>query len=690
MKIEDFFEDFTQDLYAQAGAEENFTRSVFLDYICTILESEGSIATYNLTEHKMTSKGQAVDAWHYDDELSRLTMIIADYRTSDELETLTNTDIKASFRRLRNFVTTVKKEKFTESLEESDPVAELAWLFREKSKEISNINLILISNAQLSGRVAELPDEKAGGHKTSYELWDFERIFRSETSGRAREDIEIDLTEIQKEGIPCLPAYTGQDSLKSYLLVMPGQAMADLYRDHGERLLEQNVRTFLQFRGKVNKGMGNTINNEPEMFFSYNNGLCATAEQVETDKADTKLLKVKNLQIVNGGQTTASIFTAQKKDKADLSKVYVQVKLSVIEPEHVEKIVPRISEYSNTQNKVNAADFFSNHPFHMRMEEFSRRLWAPSPEGSVQETHWFYERARGQYANQQANLTKAEQKKFLAQNPRSQMFTKTDLAKYYLSMDEAPHEVSLGAQKAFSGTPRTKGLVGRVTKLWGKDGHDINEVWFKRTIAKAILFKELDKIVFRMPWYGGYKANIVTYSLAKFASLVREAGLHVDYLAIWEKQRLTQPLENLLGEIAEEVNEILCNPPEGMPTNVTEWAKKEPCWDKVRDEIPVKLPAAIRDELIDYEKNKEREKAGARTQTIQDSIHAQAYVVEQGSSYWSQLRDWNRLNRKLTSKELGILNVACSIPSKIPTDKQSVALIKGEKRAKLEGFFVKE
>jgi hypothetical protein len=436
--------------------------------------------------------------------------------------------------------------------------------------------------------------------------------------------------------------------------------------------------------------MGNTINNEPEMFFSYNNGLCATAENVETDGDDTKLLKVKNLQIVNGGQTTASIFTAQKKDKADLDKVYVQVKLSVIEPEHVEKIVPRISEYSNTQNKVNAADFFSNHPFHMRMEEFSRRLWAPSAEGSVQETHWFYERARGQYANQQANLTKAEQKKFLAQNPRSQMFTKTDLAKFYLTMDEAPHEVSLGAQKAFSGTPRTKGLVGRVTKLWGKDGHDINEIWFKRTIAKAILFKHLDKLVFRMPWYGGYKANIVTYTLAKFASLVREAGLHVDYLAIWESQKLPEAIECLLGEIAEEVNEVLCNPPEGMPSNVTEWAKKEPCWDKVRDNMPIKLPANVRNLLIDHEENEEREKAGARTQTIQDSIHAQAYVVEKGSAYWSELREWNRSNRKLTSKELGILNVACSIPRKIPTDKQAVALIKGEERAKTEGFFIQD
>lgn len=688
MEIEDFFEDFTQDLYAQAGAEENFTRSVFIDYICTILESEGSIAAYSLAEHKMTAKGQAVDAWYYDDELSRLTMIIADYRTSDELETLTNTDIKASFKRLRNFVTSVKKEKFTESLEESDAVAELAWLFKEQSKEISNINLILISNAQLSGRVAELPDEKAGGHKTSYELWDFERIFRSETSGRAREDIEIDLTEIKKEGIPCLPAYTGQDSMKSYLLVMPGQTMADLYRDHGERLLEQNVRTFLQFRGKVNKGMGITIKNEPHMFFSYNNGLCATAEDVVTDKGERNLLRVKNLQIVNGGQTTASIFTAHKKEDADLSKVYVQVKLSVVQPDKVETIVPKISEYSNTQNKVNAADFFSNHPFHMRMEELSRRVYAPSPDGGVQQTLWFYERARGQYANQQANLTPTAKKKFLAKNPRRQMFTKTDLAKYHLTMEELPHIVSLGAQKAFSGTPRTKGLVDQVTKLWGKNGKKINEVWFKQTIAKAILFKEVDRLVFRMPWYGGYKANIVTYTLAKFSSLVRESGLFIDYLDIWKRQKLPQPIEDFLGVIAKEVNEVICNPPERETKNIGEWAKKEPCWDIVRDQIPISLPSSVHELLIDGEAQAEQENEGAYGQGLNDSIQALTYLVEKGPAHWVELAAWNLKNRKLTAKENNILKIACSIPTRLPSDRQAEALVAAEKRAISEGFFI--
>ena len=200
-------------------------------------------------------------------------------------------------------------------------------------------------------------------------------MHRLESSGKAREDVVVDLTSYSAGGLYCLQAFNENAKYASYLLVIPGSIIADLYDLYGEMLLEQNVRTFLQFRGKVNKGIRNTIQNEPEMFFAYNNGLCATAEEVRVDPKSSRMLSIKNLQVVNGGQTTASIFTAYKKLNTDLSKVYVQVKLTVIQPEKVEVVVPKISEYANTQNRVSAADFFSNHPFHLRIEEISRRLF---------------------------------------------------------------------------------------------------------------------------------------------------------------------------------------------------------------------------------------------------------------------------------------------------------------------------
>ena len=489
--------------------------------------------------------------------------------------------------------------------------------------------------------------------------------------------------------MPCLFASSYKENSNSYLFVLPGNVLADLYEEHGERLLEQNVRTFLQFRGKINKGMRNTIVQEPDMFFAFNNGLSATAEEVITNDSNTQIESIKNLQIVNGGQTTASIFTTRKKEKADLSKVFVQVKLTVVDADEVEKVVPRISEYANTQNKVNAADFFSNHPFHLRIEEFSRKILAPSSDSSLRGSKWFYERARGQYANQQANLTPAQKKKFLLEHPRSQMLTKTDLAKYFLSFEELPQIVSLGAQKAFAGSTKNKGFVGLIKKVWDNSESEINQLWIKRIIAKAIIFRSLDKLILSQPWYaGGYKANIVTYSVSKFASIVRKEGEKIDFLKLWDLQTLPKELAIFLLEIAEDVNESLTNPPAGMPTNITEWAKRDLCW-KAIDDLEIQLTQDARNFLISPEKSNEREKEGVRNQNIQDNINLQTYVLEKGADYWKALRSWNDIAKKLTAKEIGILNIACTIPNRFPTERQAPILVEAEKRAKVEGFYIK-
>jgi hypothetical protein len=686
MKLEEYLHEFTQELIAQSGADENFTRSSFVDRMCQALEDEGFISGYTQIDYKNTSKGLAVDAWSLNEELECLTLIVGDYRDSDKLESLTKTDLEKSFKRAARFVEASLSRGFCESLEEAMPAAELAWMIKNPTSKISRITLVVISNAEISSSITTLPNEQIHSYSTSYDVWDLGRIYRANTSGKTREDIWIDF---EKSPLPSLPAFLGADSMQSYLLVVPGDIIANLYEEYGERLLEQNVRTFLQFRGAVNKGIRNTIANEPQMFFSYNNGLAATADEVVAIEDGTKIQRIKNLQIVNGGQTTASIFTARKKEKLDLKKIHVQVKLSVVPTEKVEEIVPRISQFANTQNKVNAADFFSNHPFHLRIEEFSRRLWAPAQEGKVQETHWFYERARGQYANQQANLTPGQQKKFLGLNPKSQMFTKTDLCKYILTFDELPFEVSLGSQKAFAGSSKSPGFVSKIAKEWEQhDGKSFNELWFKEAIAKAIFFRELDKSIFNQSWYRGYKANIVTYALAKFANMVSKTGKHFDYQKIWQLQQLPQSIQEKLLEVAEITNEVLVNPPIGRTSNVTEWAKSSDCWELVK-----KTSCSLGDRFSDYfihtEVVKERLRDGSRSQAIEDSVHSLTYVVEKGSNYWSQLREWNNSNRKLTPKEMGILDVACEMPRKIPSEKQTDILVSAEKRAIENGFFVK-
>ncbi|MBR8834023.1 MAG: AIPR family protein [Stigonema ocellatum SAG 48.90 = DSM 106950] len=186
-----------------------------------------------------------------------------------------------------------------------------------------------------------------------------------------------------------------------------------------------------------------------------------------------------NLQIVNGGQTTASIYQAVKKDKADISNIYVQAKLSVVVPEKVNEIVPLISRYANNQNKVSEADFSANDSFHIKIEELSRTIWAPAVDGTQRQTRWFYERARGQYLDAKGReKTLAKKAAFTSMHPTSQKFTKTDLAKFENTWQQLPHLVSLGAEKNFREL---------TIKLANRGKFQPDEDYFKRLVAKAIL-----------------------------------------------------------------------------------------------------------------------------------------------------------------------------------------------------------
>src|SRR5690606_3455752 len=307
------------------------------------------------------------------------------------------------------------------------------------------------------------------------------------------------------------------------------------------------------------------------------------------------ITRVVDLQIVNGGQTTASLFHTRKRDKADLSQIFVQLKLSVIDSLQSETVVPRISEYANTQNRVNAADFFSNHPFHVRMEGFSRRIWAPAQKGAPRETRWFYERARGQYADAQSKLTPAEQRRFKAEHPKSQMFTKTDLAKFENVWDDHPRWINLGSQKNFAR------YAARIGSEWEKSSDAFNEFYFKRAVARGLVFRATERIVSIQPWYnGGYRANIVAYTLAVLAEITKHRKESIDFLSIWNAQKVDSVLESAIAVVSGVVNEDIVRPPQGI-SNISEWCKKDACWTRIQarsDEIVRLLPAEFYDRLV--------------------------------------------------------------------------------------------
>ena len=682
MDVEEFSREFLQDILAESDADGQFVEDVFFQRSCEQLMEAGELDTADRVTYRAPARGIRVDGYGGDpaEAADTLNLIILDFHPAPDIGRLTATEMDAAFRRLANYLRQALDECWRDALEETSPAFGLADLIARRWRITSKIRLLLISNRELSERVDGRSAGNFEGRPVTYSVWDIHRLHSQATVGYGREDIEIDLAEDFGGALPILPAQQAGSDHESYLAVIPGVILAEIYDRWGARLLEQNVRVFLQARGKVNRGIRITLENEPSMFFAYNNGITATAEQVDIADEGGQLLlrRLRNFQIVNGGQTTASIHVAKLR-KLDLSRTFVQMKLSVVTPERAAELVPRISEFANSQNRVNAADFYANQPFHVRIEGFSRRIHAPSPDGTFRQSKWFYERARGQFADARANLTPAQRRKFDLENPRAQLFTKTDLAKYLNVWEGRPHEVSLGAQKNFAAFAR------RIGQEWRRSPDDFNEAWYRMAIAKAIVFKSTERTVSVQPWYqGGYRANIVAYTIAKIAHDVADLNRSVDFEAIWRRQSPGSALDDAIAVASERVHTVLVRPPDGL-SNVTEWAKKQACWERVRC-LDIDWPYAFVGGLISAEQQRKSARTARRNQRELNGIEAQIAVVKAGGRFWSDALAWGRAQRLLTPTEAGIVLAAARLPTRTPTEKQSIKAIQILDKLNSEGY----
>ncbi|WKV52376.1 AIPR family protein [Dickeya fangzhongdai] len=669
---EEFFHDFRQELLAGAEVNGSFQLSEFMEVIANELIETGFTEGFELC-HFRAQRGMRVDGYWFNDE-GVLDLFVADFEFRNELVSLTRTDVDAAFKRVINFFEASATKDLANELEVTSPEYGLARQILDRKDAIRQVNLILFSERTLSDRIQALFDTEVAGIPATHHIWDISRLHRQRSSRNHKEPLDLDFEQMFDKGIACLPAHLGTDTYQSYLIVMPAEMLASLYEKFGARLLEQNVRTFLQARGSVNQGIRTTIQKEPEMFFAYNNGITATAQNVETEETNSGLVitRVLDLQIVNGGQTTASLFHTRKQDKVDLSKIFVQMKLSVINSQQSETVVPKISQYANTQNRVNAADFFSNHPFHIRMEGFSRRIWAPAKKGAQRETRWFYERARGQYADAQSKLTQAEKKRFQTDHPKPQMFTKTDLAKFENVWDDHPKWVNLGSQKNFAR------YAARIGSEWEKSPDVFNEFYFKRAVARCLIFRATERIVSVQPWYnGGYRANIVAYTLAALSDITKRRKGSIDFLEIWNMQMIDSGLEGVIALVSKEVNNDITTPPTGI-SNISEWCKKDACWTRIQartEAIANLLPHEFYNHLVSNDDQTETIRLAKKTQRIDNGIEAQKRVLGVSSGEWARIHRLLLEKNLLIPKEEGALRVAMQIPGKIPTEKQSLVLL---------------
>lgn len=513
----------------------------------------------------------------------------------------------------------------------SDEIVEVAKLVQSTKGQISQLRLYIITDGLTDpAAVPPTEDSEDDEYTIEYNVWDMQRVYQQHNMRAGKEKVEIDFPTTYNTELQCLKMSEQNLFIDAYLAIIPGITLAKIYKQYQQVLLEKNVRTFLQFKGKVNKEIRKTLRNNPDMFFSYNNGISTTASEIETKERDGVLYitRLFDWQIVNGGQTTASIAASLTDKEVDLSKVFVPMKISVIrDAEHDDEIIKSISVSANSQTAIKNSDFSANEPYLVDLERFSRTEWVPNGNNKPV-SKWFFERTRGQYLDQLAQLSGFNEKSFKIEYPKKQKITKTDIAKYEVAWKQRPYDVCWGAEQNY------KKFVADIKR----EKPTISAVYFKNVVAKGILFNTIDVLV-KSKNLGGYKANMNAYLMSAI-SFLSEGQLDLTY--IWEHQSVQ--LE-VVGKIKELIPMVWAHITSGgiggsQSSNVGEWSKRPDCWNKLK--LRLAGIEKFEGKLIQPETNDD----GSYLNETQQKKIQEAEAIE--PNYWFALANWAKSNNQLT------------------------------------------
>ncbi|MFD9258005.1 AIPR family protein [Streptomyces sp. NPDC059538] len=635
LSLADYARTLVNEIQTRAEAEDGSIPKTFTRRVLEMLEEGGFVSNTTVAYHE--GRGVMIFGFGYSDDRTILDLYTADFNLTPTATRLTKAGTERQFRRLHAFLR--KIGSIQPHFDPTDEVHQLCEGVEKVLVDASKIRLFFFANYESAARSAPEP-EKIDGFTVEHHLWDLGRLYRHETSGTGGEPIVVDFDP----PLPCLSVQSGVSDLSVTLAVVPGQHLAELYEEHRTRLLELNVRAYLQARGKVNGGIRTTLREEPELFLAYNNGITATAleaEFVEDIHGNrVAIRKLTGLQIVNGGQTTATLHHVLKRDRKDLAGVSVQMKLTLVKESDLMEIVPRISEYSNTQNKVTLVDFSSNDKFHVNFERVSRSLWAASADGTGQDIRWWYERARGSYAVEEAKHTSpVARRKFRSANPPTRRFTKADVAKYVNVWDGLPHQVARGAQKNFA-----------EFQLRVKSHPPVIDAdYCRRVIAMGLLFKAVDLVV-KKHGAGSQKAVVTTYTAARLCEATER---RIDLDRIWREQSVSAAVVQAAEDLCPLVMDVVIQ--EGKLA--TEWGKQHKCWEGVQAidwRVPDELAAELLSRPVDIPIDT-REEEEARLNRLREIPQAE----------WETLAEWARETRCL---ELHDQQLATGVGTKLATD----------------------
>ena len=631
MDIKEFAQQFQESVNIAVemgnGDYDQELASAILEY----LEDNGEVNVPEICSFQKTRT--RITAYDYNDEAESLDLFYL-VKAETLLGKVNNSKIQQGFNYLMSFYREAMNDTLfrTVSIEKNDEIVEVAKLVQSTKGAINQLRIYVITDGLIDPTCVPSAVEQ-DDYIIEYNVWDMQRIYQQHNIRAGKEKVEIDFPTEYNTELQCLKMSETNPFVDAYMAIIPGITLAKIYKKYQQVLLEKNVRTFLQFKGKVNKGIRKTLREEPDMFFSYNNGISTTASEIEVKETDGSLYitRLYDWQIVNGGQTTASIAASLNDREVELSKVFVPMKVSVIrDVDNSEGIVKAISTSANSQTAIKNSDFSANEPYLIDLEKFSRSEWVPNGNNKPV-CKWYFERTRGQYLDQLAQLSGFNEKSFKMEYPKSQKITKTDIAKYEVSWDMQPYNVCRGAEKNYTlfvaDVKRTKPTV---------TGN-----YYKHIIAKGILFNTIDSIV-KSKKLGGYKANMNTYLMACISFL---SNKNLDLTYIWENQRVQQDVVDKIEELIPLVwSHITGSSTSGnQSSNVGEWSKKPDCWNRL------KLKLGDYDKFDDKLMQSETNEDGSCLNEAQQDRIREAEAIE--ANYWFALANWAKTRDLLSPLE---------------------------------------
>lgn len=580
--LDDFRNDFLRqinDLASENGAHpvETFI-SVILERFKDALGVKSQVEfCYVNRQRSGKFKSMRLDAASVDDTTFEANLFLADF-DEKEKTTLSASDIMTKVKLLCNFCSNAISGAFNAN--NGSPEELIANAIRDNLEQINRIHLYIFTTNQISKRVKEynLPSLPIGSISLELKLdvVDIERIYNLE---EGPEELEIRVSDFNCRPIPCLKANLSTGIYDAYIAVISGTFLARIYKEYGAKLLKANVRSFLNMTGDVNKGIRDSIRKEPDKFFAYNNGISTMAKSINIVEEGGQLFITSflGLQIINGGQTTASLALAYIKDKNPLDNIYIQMKLTILNTSEKE-LVRNIAKFANSQTKVTKTDLHSSHDYYVQLETLSRRIFAPVRQGEIKPTKWFFERTKKQYTQPFLTKTEAEKNAYKNLYPQKQKVTIEEAAKYLNLAELRPFDVAWGAQE------NANRFHKMIEKRWDEDNSFCNDTYFKELMGKCLLYKFIRQVISKAEWYKekiGNLAQLVAYTFSKLVYEANTISKAINYMEFWQEQQVssiyTDDVENAAKAIFDLFYDASAN-----RTDVREYCKRLECWEDVK------------------------------------------------------------------------------------------------------------